>query len=196
VNASPTFANLAAALAAAQGELDNASKSSENPHFRSRYADLAEVRDTVVPVLARHGLSVVQLPSYADGVVSVETVLLHVSGEYLSGVTSAPVSKQDAQGVGSAITYCRRYSLAAVACIAQDDDDGEAASGRGKAGGKRTPVASAPQADQTKVRSAFEAATTEADFQEAVFAARTLTPAGKAFVQDQYQAARERLGIR
>ena len=123
---------LAAALSLAQGEIENASKKSENPHFRSRYADLAEVINCIRPVFSKHGLSVTQFPSYENGVVSVETVIAHKSGQWMSGTISAPVSKQDAQGVGSATTYCRRYSLAAVACLAQEDDDAENAIGRAK----------------------------------------------------------------
>jgi hypothetical protein len=129
MNKSEQINELATALAKAQSEIENASKGSSNPHFKSKYADLAEVLNTVRPVLAAHGLSVAQFPSYADGVVSVETVLMHNSGQWLSGIISAPVSKQDAQGVGSATTYCRRYSLAAVAGIAQEDDDANSAVG-------------------------------------------------------------------
>src|SRR5690606_5046548 len=109
---------LAAALAKAQGELENASKSTNNPHFKTKFADLAEILNTVRPVFAAHGLSVSQCPSFEAGIVSVETVLMHSSGQWMSSTISAPVSKQDAQGVGSAITYCRRYSLAAVAGVA------------------------------------------------------------------------------
>lgn len=130
MNKSDSIASLAAALAKAQGEVENATKASTNPHFRSKYADLAEVLNTVRPVFAKHGLAVTQFPSYAEGVVSVETVLTHASGEWMSGTISAPVSKQDAQGVGSAVTYCRRYSLAAVAGIAQEDDDANQAVGK------------------------------------------------------------------
>jgi hypothetical protein len=132
VNKSEQINELATALAGAQAELENASKSSNNPHFKSKYADLAEVLNTVRPVLAKHGLSVAQFPGYSHEhkVVAVETVLMHKSGQYLSGTVAAPVTKPDAQGVGSAITYCRRYSLAAVVGIAQEDDDGNEASGR------------------------------------------------------------------
>ena len=133
MNSSDQINELATALAKAQGELENASKSSTNPHFRSKYADLAEVLNTVRPVFARHGLSITQFPSFESGVVSVETRLMHSSGQWLSGVISAPVSKQDAQGVGSATTYCRRYSLAAVAGVAQEDDDANSAVGHGAA---------------------------------------------------------------
>lgn len=118
---------LAAAMAKAQGVIENAAKTSVNPHFKNRYADLAEVINTVRPVFAEHGLSVVQFPAYDAGVVSVETVVMHESGQYISRTASCRIGKDDAQGVGSAVTYLRRYSLAAVANIAQEDDDGQAA---------------------------------------------------------------------
>lgn len=129
MNKSDEIKDLADALAKAQGEIENASKSSVNPHFKSKYADLAEVLNTVRPVFSAHGLSVTQMPSFADSVCSVETLLMHSSGQWISSTASATVSKNDAQGVGSCITYLRRYSLAAVAGIAQEDDDANAAVG-------------------------------------------------------------------
>ena len=126
---SETIGELSKAICAAQGELENAAKNAANPHFRSKYADLAEVINCVRPIFNKHGLCITQHVSYEAGNVSVETLVAHSSGEWLSSTISAPVSKQDAQGVGSATTYCRRYSLAAFACIAQEDDDGEAAIG-------------------------------------------------------------------
>ena len=125
---SESLDQIATALAIAQGEIENASKNSNNPHFRSKYADLAEILNTVRPVFAKHGIAVVQSPSYADGIVSVTTTMMHKSGQYLSDTCYAPATKLDPQGVGSAITYLRRYSLAAFAGIAQEDDDGNAAS--------------------------------------------------------------------
>lgn len=122
---SESLKDLATALAAAQGEMENADKNAANPHFKSRYADLAEILNTVRPTLAKHGLSVTQLPRYEDGVVTVDTMLLHTSGEWLAGETSAPCGKLDPQGVGSATTYLRRYSLAAICGIAQEDDDAQ-----------------------------------------------------------------------
>lgn len=119
--------NLAKALVAAQSEVENSSKSSTNPHFKSKYSDLAEVLNTVRPVFTKHGISIVQSPSFSDGMVHVTTYLIHVSGEQLSGTISIPVAKQDAQAIGSAITYARRYSLASFCGIAQEDDDGNAA---------------------------------------------------------------------
>lgn len=129
MNKSEQINELATALSKAQGELENASKSSSNQHFRSKYADLAEILNTIRPVFSLHGLAVTQCPSFEHGVASVETVLMHSSGQWISSIISAPCSKQDAQGVGSAITYCRRYALAAVAGIAQEDDDANSAVG-------------------------------------------------------------------
>lgn len=125
---SQSIATLAAALVAAQAELENATKNATNPHFKNRYADLAAIIEAVKPVLASHGIAVIQLPAFEEGVVSVETILLHKSGEWMSGIAGAPAQKMDPQGVGSAITYLRRYSLAAACNIAQEDDDGAAAS--------------------------------------------------------------------
>jgi len=100
-----------------------------NAFFKSKYADLAECLNTVRPVFSKHGLSLSQFPSFENGIASVESILMHNSGEWISNVASAPVSKQDAQGVGSATTYLRRYSLAAIAGIAQEDDDANSAIG-------------------------------------------------------------------
>ncbi len=138
---SDSIAALSASLAKAQGELENASKNANNPHFKSRYADLAELLNTVRPVLSKHGLAVIQMPSFDSGVASVETLLTHSSGEYVSSTCSAPVTKQDAQGVGSAITYLRRYSLAAFCGIAQEDDDANSSVGH-----KTLPQQAKPQA--------------------------------------------------
>ena len=125
---SESIAALAAALADAQGEVENATKNSQNQHLKNKYADLAEILNTVRPVLSSHGLAVSQHPSYSDGMVHVETILLHKSGEWMSSTISTPVQKPDPQGVGSACTYARRYSLAAIVGLSQEDDDGHAAS--------------------------------------------------------------------
>ena len=125
MNKSESIAGLAKALAKAQGEVENPSKTIVNPHFKSKYADLAEVLNTVRPVFSANGLSFVQMPRFAEGMVMVETVLMHESGEWISEAACSPITKQDAQGVGSAITYLRRYSLAAFAGIAQEDDDAQ-----------------------------------------------------------------------
>lgn len=118
---------LFAALSAAQGEIENASKNAANPHFKSRYADLAEVLNTTRPVFAKHGLSLTQAPSFDGSLASVTTVIAHKGGGYLSAVASCVPAKSDAQGIGSATTYLRRYGAAAAAGIAQEDDDGQSA---------------------------------------------------------------------
>ena len=123
-NATP---ELFAALAKAQAEIENASKNAANPHFRSRYADLAEVLNTVRPVLARHGLCVIQSTAFDGAMVSVDTVLGHASGGSVSSCAACVPAKVDAQGVGAATTYLRRYALAAIAGVAQEDDDGNGA---------------------------------------------------------------------
>jgi len=124
---SESIAALAKAIALSQLHVENALKSSTNPHFKSKYADLAEILNTVRPVFSANGIAIVQTPTFESGVASVETMLCHESGEFISSVCSSPVSKQDAQGIGSAITYLRRYSLAAMCGIAQEDDDGHQA---------------------------------------------------------------------
>jgi ERF superfamily len=125
------IAELAAALAQAQAELENVAKDALNPHFSSRYADLASVLDEVRPKLARHGIAIVQIPiNGIEGQVGVTTRLMHASGQYIEGDFYIAPSKYDAQGAGSALTYLRRYSLMAVTGIGPEDDDGEAAVGR------------------------------------------------------------------
>ena len=118
---------LFAALAKAQGEIENASKNAANPHFKSKYADLAEVLNTIRPTFATNGLSMIQSPGYDGSIASVTTVLAHSSGGYITGTASCVPAKADAQGIGSATTYLRRYGAAGVAGLAQEDDDGNAA---------------------------------------------------------------------
>lgn len=142
---SESIAELSAALAKAQGEMENAGKNSVNPHFKSKYADLAEILNTVRPVLSKHGLAVTQFPAFEGNMASVETILTHSSGEWMSGICSAPVQKADPQGVGSALTYLRRYSLAAVCGLAQEDDDANASSKTSKPQATRcAPVQAKP----------------------------------------------------
>lgn len=130
-------ADLFAAIAKAQGEIEGAKKDSTNPHFKINYADLASVRDVTREPLAKNGLAILQWPRTTEGGVEIETVLTHASGQYMSGVLWLPCGKFDAQGIGSAITYGRRYALMSVAGVAPVDDDGNAAVESG--GGKRPP---------------------------------------------------------
>ena len=117
---------IAEALAAAQGEIQNPGKSAENPFFKSKYADLAEVLSVVRPAFSKHGLSVVQMPySSDDGGIGVTTMISHKSGQWMQGSLELPlqVAKNVNQDAGSAITYMRRYALAAAAGVAQEDLD-------------------------------------------------------------------------
>jgi len=120
-------APLFAALAAAQAEVENAIKGNVNPHFKSRYADLAEVLNTVRPTFAKHGLSILQSTAFDGDNVSVTTTLAHAEGGWVSSCASCVPARVDAQGIGAATTYLRRYSLAAMAGVAQEDDDGNSA---------------------------------------------------------------------
>lgn len=123
-----SITELAKALAKAQGELENAKKDSLNPHYGSRYADIASIIDAIRAPLAKHGLSIIQGLDDAEKGVTVETLLLHESGEYLESSYTIPLSKFDAQGLGSAITYGRRYAISAMCRLASEDDDGNEAS--------------------------------------------------------------------
>ena len=126
---SDSFANLTLALSIVQGKMTHAIKDSANPFFKSKYADLESVWDACRSLLAENGLAVMQFPGeFVDGTMSLNTVLTHSSGEYMSYLMSVPVTKPDAQGAGSALTYMRRYALAAVVGVVQADDDGNAAS--------------------------------------------------------------------
>jgi hypothetical protein len=119
---------ISAAMALAFAKIEGAVKGKTNPAFRSKYADLAAVVDAIKPALAEHGLWFRQVTHPADNGVCVETVIHHASGESLAcGPLFLPASKQDAQGFGSALTYCRRYSLMAAFGVPAEDDDAQAA---------------------------------------------------------------------
>ena len=120
---------IAQALVKAQREFGPALKTSSNPHFKSRYADLAACVEAVMDGLNNNGIALIQQTHECDAGVIVETVFVHESGEvYSAGKLHVPAVKHDAQGYGSALTYARRYSLMAACGIAPEDDDGNAAS--------------------------------------------------------------------
>ncbi len=130
MNRSENINELAAAMSKAQGAIEGAVKDKSNPAFRSKYADLGAVWDAIREPLAKNGLSVVQFPHRVENGVEVETILMHSSGQWISSTLGMPVSKGDAHGLGSAITYARRFSLSAFCGVAPVDDDGNAATGR------------------------------------------------------------------
>ena len=130
---------LAAAMATAQGQIKGAAKDSTNPHFKSSYADLTSVWEACRDALSSNGIAVIQTPHTDDaGNCHVVTMLTHASGQWVRDTFSLPPTKQDPQGYGSAITYMRRYALAAIVGVAPEDDDGNAASD-GQGSGKPTP---------------------------------------------------------
>lgn len=121
--------NIATALVKAQKAFGPALKSSTNPHFKSRYADLSACVEAVIEGLNGAGIALVQRTSEDATGVTVETVFIHESGEMLEcGKLHVPAAKHDPQGYGSALTYARRYSLMAACGIAPEDDDGNAGS--------------------------------------------------------------------
>lgn len=151
---------ISAALAKAQCEMGNPGFDSTNPHFKNKFASLAAVRNAVVPVLSKHGIAMMQDLCSVEGAVSCTTILMHGSGQRLTfGPLVLPVSKNDAQGFGSAATYARRYSLMAVAgVVGDDDDDANAATGKPAASighdprgemGQATPIADVMKAAAT-----------------------------------------------
>ena len=139
MNQSDSIANLTLALSTVQGKMSHAVKDSANPFFKSKYADLESVWGACRELLSQNGLAVMQFPglySDLDKSMSLTTIISHKSGEYISQEMSVPcgmlgrdgVLKLDAQAAGSALTYMRRYALAAVVGVVQADDDGNAAS--------------------------------------------------------------------
>ncbi|MDB4278757.1 ERF family protein [Deltaproteobacteria bacterium] len=137
---------LAEALSKAQGQMEAAAKDKNNPFFKSKYADLASVWGACRDPLSKNGLAVVQTTSGPFDSMVVITDLIHKSGQSVRGVTPVKMVKQDMQGMGAAITYARRFALAAIVGVYQDDDDGNGAS---QAKGSSQPEVQkpAPQTD-------------------------------------------------
>jgi len=133
INKSETINELATALSKAQGAIGGAIKDSTNPFFKSKYADLKSVWCVIREPLSANGLSIVQFPESGENGVKLETILMHTSGQWLSNSFEMPVMKKDAQAVGSAITYARRYALTAIMGVYQEDDDGNTATSKAPA---------------------------------------------------------------
>jgi len=127
----PIQKNIAAAFVKAQRQFGPALKTSTNPHFKSKYADLANCIEAVIEALNANGIGLMQRTYECKDGVLVETVFIHESGEVMEcGMLHVPAGKQDPQGYGSALTYARRYSLLAATGLAPEDDDANAASRR------------------------------------------------------------------
>jgi hypothetical protein len=169
--------HIATALVKAQKAFGPALKSSTNPHFKSRYADLAACVEAVIQGLNDNGIALIQKNYDCNDGVMVETVFLHESGEMLEcGILHVPAAKQDPQGFGSALTYARRYSLMAACGIAPEDDDGNA-------GSRRTEVKSEVNENQmADLLAAMDEVTTIAELQKTYKLAYTATKGEQAWV--------------
>jgi len=178
---SESIMKLAEALAKAQGEMANPAFDSTNPHFRSKYASLAAVRNAVIPVTSKYGISVMQPLTTTETGIRCAVILMHSSGETMGfDPMDVPAMKTDAQGLLSAATYAKRATLQAIFCVVGDgDDDGNAAAG------KAAPVDNAPPVEvDDKVSATLKAAKTLPELQ----AAWEAIPAAK---RHGYKAAKE-----
>jgi len=148
--------SLYAALAAAQAEMANATLDGSNPHFKSRYATLASVRDIVIPALAKHGIAVTQVMDVLDGTPVLRTTLWK-GDDHIDSIFPVTCDLSKPQAIGSYITYARRYSLSAIACVGaadHEDDDGHAAEDDAKQRGGSMP---SPFGERTKQQAANRA---------------------------------------
>jgi hypothetical protein len=128
MNKSESIVELAKALCEAQAEMSGAKKSAANPFYKSAYADLSEVINCAKEPLHNNGLSISQFPLSEEGKAGVNTILMHTSGEFLESTLLLTCAKNDPQGMGSAITYARRYAYQSCLGIPSEDDDGNSAS--------------------------------------------------------------------
>jgi hypothetical protein len=182
-----TNSALFAAMAKAQSEIENAVKGSVNPHFKSRYADLAEVLNTVRPVLAQNDICIMQSTDFDGSLVYVTTVLGHKDGGYAQSISCCVPGKTDAQGIGAATTYLRRYALAAACGIAQEDDDGQSAAHAGKP----APVGATAKAEKyLDARQALRDASTVSELGNVW---RDLSADARKALADEKDAAKARL---
>jgi hypothetical protein len=148
---SESINELATALAKAQAEITDAVKDASNPHFRNDYASLASVLEAVRAPLSKNGLGILQATKItSDGMILVSR-LTHSSGQWVESETPLMMTKQDMQGLGSAITYARRYAVACMCGVSQVDDDGEGSAGRNAGAGQQNANTTVPPKTVTHV---------------------------------------------
>jgi hypothetical protein len=171
---------LFAAMALAQAAVENVEKGGLNPAFRAKYAKLGDVLDEVRPKFAAQGISITQMPINGAGSnIGVVTLFAHKSGQWLESTLYVAPTKFDAQGAGSVITYLRRYALMAMAGVAPDDDDGNAAVGRpseARAGRGRPQAAPAPSDDDVEAIRLYKAMQARIDEAVTVKGLETIVP--------------------
>ena len=156
MNKSESIKELATALNKAQSEMSGAKKGKVNPFFKSKYANLEEVISCAKEALFNNGLSVSQFPVTQDNKAGVTTLLMHSSGEFIEDTLLLTCAKNDPQGMGSAITYARRYAYQSVLGIPSEDDDGNNASKPAKPT-YTAPPAKAPTITKAAILAAFKA---------------------------------------
>lgn len=184
------------AMARAFAEIESATKSANNPHFKSKYADLTSVIDAIKPALVKNNLFFTQTPEPTEGGVCIATYLFHVDGHSLSlGKLFVPANKNDAQAYGSALTYARRYALVTAFGVPVEDDDGNAASrGQERSGTNRTvsPAPTISDSEWAELVQLVEATKTDADRLCAAYKAESL----KDFTLEQFKEAKRILSAR
>jgi hypothetical protein len=175
----PIGKHIAVAFVKAQRQFGPALKTSVNPHFKSKYADLANCIEAVIEALNANGIGLMQRTYECKDGVTVETVFIHESGEVMEcGMLHLPASKLDAMGFGSCLTYARRYSLLAATGLAPEDDDGVAAS-------RRTEIKSTVNENQiADLLAAMDEVTTIKELQEAYKEAYKATNGEQAWQAD------------
>ncbi len=167
IQTSEEIAEIAAAIAKAQLELENVERSGTNPHFRSRYAQLGAVLAEARAKFAQHNVAIVQAAINGEGSnIGVVTRLAHASGQWIESTLYVAPTKFDAQGAGSVISYLRRYALMAMVGLAPDDDDAEAAVGRPQARAETHGATRAAAAPPPLLRPAHVTAAVDADTQK------------------------------
>lgn len=188
--------DLLKALLAAKRAISNPVKDSKNPHFRNNYASLESVLDAVNGPLHDNGLVLVQTVSPLDNDALLTTTLWHESGQSIASSVALNPAKKDPQGYAAAATYYRRLSIKAMLGLAEVDDDGEEASGRGavarvqaKFGGSRV----VPEHDAATLVSMMQEAKTMADLDSLAGKARNLPERDKGIVREAYQSRKEAL---
>ncbi len=154
VSHSPEIKEFVAALAKAQGVMKPAVFNRVNPHFKTRYADFTSCMDACRTPLSENGIAIVQYCATIEGKFNLVTMLAHVSGQWMKSEFPIISAKMDSQGIGSAMTYAKRYSLCGMTGIVADeeqDDDGESAIGRGKQEPQRNAPPKQPEAPKPKL---------------------------------------------
>jgi hypothetical protein len=202
---SESIEHLSTALAAAQGALKNPPKNKINPHFKSRYVDLSDGLDAIRECYSKHGLAFIQGTSIADGIIVLNTRIVHKSGQWME--SDYPVGGLGRpQEMGSAMTYARRYALFSLVGVAgEDDDDGnaaqaaEAAPVKGKAAKQMEPGLTPEDSENLMMAIKAALAFCETPEQLSEWATENkdkiamLLPAHRKDLQDYYKSRRDEL---